>query len=124
MEPATGSAAAGAVGLTALLVGALGPVGADVMIVVIAAIAGSTVSLAGDKSRTFWQVVKFMTIGVLVALVLSWALTGLLTSYIPSLAGPYAPSVIAMAIGFIADRLPTIFNGIANKFTRKLTKDN
>jgi hypothetical protein len=119
MEPTSGSAI-GAVGLGALLVGAIGPVGADVMLVVISALAGGSVALAGDKTKKWGEVIKFLIIGLIVALVLSWALTGLVVSYIPALSGPYTPSVIAMCIGFLADRLPRIFNGIFNLVISKI----
>ena len=119
MEPTSGTAI-GSVGLGALLVGAIGPVGADVMMVVISAIAGGAVSLAGDKSKKWGEVVKFLLIGLIVALVLSWALTGLVVSYIPALAGPYTPSVIAMGIGFLSDRLPVIFNRLFDILSGKV----
>jgi hypothetical protein len=61
-----------------------------------------------------------MLIGLIVSLVLAWALTGLVISYIPALAGPYTPSVIAMSIGFLSDRLPSIFNKIFDKFSKKV----
>ncbi len=118
MEPTSGTV--GAVGLTALLVGVFGPVGTDVMLVVISAIAGSAVSLSGQKTLKWTDVLKFMGIGLSVALILSWALSGLLISYVPSLAGPYTPSIIAMGIGFLADRLPTIFNAAYDKISAKL----
>ena len=103
-----------------LLVGALGPVGAEVMIVVMAAIAGSTIALAGDNTKSFWQAIRFMLMGILVALILSWALSGLLISYIPALASPYTPSIIALLIGYGSDRLPNIFNSVIGRVTKKV----
>lgn len=109
-----------AVGFMALLIGAFGPVAADVMLVVISALAGCFIALSGVRKANILEAVGFVILGVTVSLVLAWALAGLVTSYVPSLAGPYLPSVIAMFIGFLSNRLPTIFNAIVNKAEEKV----
>ena len=118
MEPT--SATVGAVGLTALLIGTFGAAGAEVVNVILSAVAGSAVALSGKKTRTWGEVLKFMGIGLTVALTLSWALSSLLAAYVPALSGAYTPSIIAMGIGFLADRLPNIFDAIVAKFNKKI----
>lgn len=117
-EPTTTTAAI-PVGFMALLMGALGPVAADVMLVVISAMAGCFIALSAMSTRTLSQSVGFLMLGIVVSLVLAWALTGLVTGWVPSLSGPYLPSIIALFIGFLSNRLPGIFNAIMRKVEGK-----
>ena len=119
-EPTTTTGAAAYVGLAALLVGAFGPVAADVMMVVLAALAGCYVALSAVPFTSAWEVIKFMVLSVLVSLLLAWALTGLVTGMMPVLSGPYTPSLIAMAIGFVSNRLPEMFNRVLQVVTKRL----
>jgi hypothetical protein len=107
------------VGLMALLIGAFGPVAADVMLVVLSALAGCFVALSSVKSKSIFQALGFIALGVLVSLILSWAIVGVVVSFVPSLSGPYAPSIIAMAIGFCSNRLPRIFDAVLQKIENK-----
>lgn len=118
-EPTTTTGAAAYVGLAALLVGAFGPVAADVMMVVLAALAGCYVALSAVPYTSAWEVIRFMVMSVVFSLLLAWALTGVATSVVPSLTGPYTPSLIAMAIGFMSNRLPEMFNGIAKVVSKR-----
>lgn len=121
-EPATTTAAASAasVGFLALLIGAFGPIAADVMLVVISALAGCFIALSSMKNQTVMQSVGFVVIGVIVALVLSWGVTGFVVNYAPFLDGPYTPSIIAMFIGFLGNQFPDIFAAVVRKFKSKI----
>ena len=120
-EPiSTTATAAVSVGFLALLVGAVGPVAADVMLVVISALAGCFIALSGMKGQTVWQSVGFVVIGVTVSLVLSWAATSLVTGLVPGLNSAYTPALIAMFIGFMGNQLPTIFASVVAKVKSKV----
>lgn len=106
-EPVSTTTAAGAVGVSALLIGWLGPVGADVMLVIMSAMAGCVVALSGV--RCSWvDSFKFISAGVLLSLVTAWGIASLVSSFNPALSGPYAPSIVAFCIGAILDRLPAL----------------
>lgn len=115
IEPVT-TGTAGAtvsVGLTAIFIGWFGAVGADVMMVVLSAIAGSSIALTGQM-KNFKESIFFVFKGVFLALVLSWSASALLSLYFPSLSSPYLPSLIALSLGFLADRLSYMLNRIVN----------
>lgn len=119
-EPiSTTTTAAASAGFLALLVGAFGPVAADVMLVVISALAGCFIALSSTKNQSVLQSVGFIFIGVTVSLVLSWGAMNLVVSVIPQLNSPYTPSMIAMSIGFLSNQLPTIFGALAGKIKSK-----
>ncbi len=113
-EPASGTAAS--VGLLALLVGAFGSVAADVMMVVLAAIAGCYVSLSSVKIDNVFQVIKYLLLSIIVSLVLSWVLAGMLeaflSSYLNGWHSPYTPSMLAMGIGFMNNRIAPVVNQV------------
>jgi hypothetical protein len=120
-EPTISSVAAGgSVGIMALLIGAVGPVAADVMMVVVSAIAGCFIALSSMKEQSLLKSIGFVLMGVTVALVFAWALAVFFSGLFPSLAGPYFPSIIAMFIGFLSNRLPEIFNAVVEKVTQAL----
>jgi hypothetical protein len=119
-EPiSTTAAGAVSVGFLALLIGAIGPVAADVMLVVISALAGCFIAMSSMKGQTVIQSIGFIVIGVTVALVLSWAATGIVTSLVPGLNSAYTPALIAMGIGFMANQLPSLFAAIVAKVKGK-----
>ena len=116
-EPVSTTAiAATQVGLAALLVGFFGQVGADVMMVILSAIAGCFIALSSDKpAKKIWQATFFIIKGVLLALVLAWAISSMAISFIPSLDTPYAPAIVAFVIGFSGDRLPTMITDLLKR---------
>jgi hypothetical protein len=118
VSPAVGGAAS--VGFLALLVGAFGPVAADVMLVVISALAGCFIALSSTKNQSVLQSVGFVVIGVTVSLVLSWGAMNLVVGIIPQLNTPYTPSIIAMGIGFMSNQLPALFAALSSKFKSKI----
>lgn len=120
---ATGSTAAASVGIMALLIGAFGPVAADVMLVVISALAGCFIALSGMQTQTILRSIGFVIIGVSTSLILSWGITNLVTSYVPFMSGPYTPSIIAMFIGFLSNRMPMILNLIIQRIAAKFGID-
>ncbi len=119
-EPiSTTATGAVSVGFLALLIGAIGPVAADVMLVVISALAGCFIALSSMAGQTVLKSIGFIVIGVTVALVLSWAATGIVTSLVPGLNSAYTPALVAMGIGFMANQLPAIFAAMVAKIKGK-----
>lgn len=119
-EPiSTTTTGAASVGFLALLIGAFGPVAADVMLVVISALAGCFIALSSAKNQSVLQSIGFVVIGITVSLVLSWGTMNMVVSVIPQLNTPYTPSMIAMSIGFMSNQLPTIFGALSGKIKAK-----
>lgn len=115
----TATAAAVSFGLTALLTGWIGQVGAEVMIVIIAAIAGGMVSLSSRKT-SFWESLRFISMGVFVAAALAWAISSAIVSKYPEFASPYLPTMVAFVIGAIVDKFPLLFSIIIDKIFKKV----
>ena len=110
------STAAVQVGLAALLVGAFGQIGADVMMVALAALAGCFISLANDKPpRQTSAALFFIVKGILVSLVLAWSVSSVAAKLIPALDTPYAPAIVAFCIGFLGDSLGASVNKVLKK---------
>jgi len=120
MEPATStaSATAASVGLAALLAGAFGNVAADVMMVVLASIAGAYISLSGASTGGYWRPLQFMFGAVLTSLVLAWALAFVAGRLTPAFDSPYTPTVIAFLIGSNAKRLRKITGEVTERFEK------
>lgn len=116
----TTTTGAASVGFLALLIGAFGPVAADVMLVVISALAGCFIALSSTKNQSVLQSIGFVVIGVTVSLVLSWGAMNMVVSVIPQLNTPYTPSIIAMGIGFMSNQLPALFAALSGKFKAKI----
>lgn len=125
-EPVTTTAtgAGATVGIMALLIGWLGAVGADVMMVVLASFAGTMVALSSIKEASWKKSITMVTVGILVSLVSAWSIAGLAVSYAPSLAGPYLPGIIAMMIGYSTDRLPQLLGFAWAKIESKVGVNN
>lgn len=122
MEPTTtaaGGYASTSAGFMALMIGYLGNVGADVMMVILAALSGCIISLSGETKTGALSAIKFLVISVTVSLILAWVLADVLVGYIPSANSPYTPSMMALLIGFLANRLPQILSAIVNKIGLK-----
>ena len=123
-EPiSTTSGTAASVGLMALLIGAFGPLAADVMMVLLAAFAGCVVALSGVSTKTPWSVVRFILKGLLVSLTLAWAVTWIVeqlgVKFNFDLTSPYTPSVMAFLLAFSGDRLPGLLNGLLTFWVKK-----
>jgi hypothetical protein len=120
-EPVTTAATgvAVSVGIMALLIGWVGEVGADVMMVTLASISGTLVALSGITNPCWKSWAAMLFVGILLSLVLAWSLAGLVTSYVPALSGDYLPSIIALLISFGSNRIPKILNAALDKAEEK-----
>jgi hypothetical protein len=125
MEPTTTAAGAAStsVGFMALMVGYFGAVGADVMMVILAALSGCVISLSNEEKTSVLNTLKFLLLSVSVSLVMAWMLSDLIADRIPALKTPYTPSIIAMFIGFSANHLPSILKTVLKKAESKLLSE-
>jgi hypothetical protein len=82
-------------------------------------ISGVFIAISGIRA-TFKQALGLLALGSFVSLLMSWAISSAIASQIPSLHGPYLPSMIAMLIGFSSNRLPTIFKSLSKQAESKL----
>ena len=109
------------VGLATIFVGWFGSAGAEVMMIILAAIAGCSIGLAG-QNKTYGESIIFIVRGILVSVVLAQVISIVTVSYIPSLQSPYLPSLVAFVLGFSVDRLPALLNigvgALAEKFNK------
>lgn len=129
MEPttttATAATAATSMGLAALLAGAFGQVAADVMMVFLAAIAGTVIALSGGKSASPMQSLRFLFGATATALTLSWAIASLVSGLHPALGSAYTPTIISFLIGTQSMRLgevPAKLGEIAAKLSGRIEK--
>lgn len=104
-------------GLTALLIGWIGPLGADVMMVVLSALAGCFIALTSINGLSTKKAIMFLCFSVLLSLVLSWAVTSFM-----GLSSPYAASMVALLIGYGTgtNRLNSLFSGIFNRVEKDI----
>lgn len=120
-EPITTGATAGAasMGLATLLVGLLGQVGADIMMVILASIAGCSIALTG-QNKSYKASIFYIIKGILISVVLAWSLSALLVQYFQNLNTPHLPSIIAFILGFSVDKIKEIAENIINKLLNKV----
>jgi hypothetical protein len=107
------------VGITALLAGAIGQVAADVMMVIMASIAGCVITLSGNNETRLKQALLFFIGALLTSLVLAWSLTAVLGAFYPPLNSSYTPTIIAFVIGSQATRLHVIADRFTNRTVLK-----
>jgi hypothetical protein len=120
-EPLTTSTSAVAtVGLAALLAGAFGQVAADVMMVVLASIAGVVIALSSGKPTTPWDALRFFFGALLASLTLSWAIAVAIGNLHPALQSAYTPTIVAFMIGSQSMRLSDIADKISRKAEKKI----
>lgn len=98
------------VGLATLFVGWFGSAGAEVMMIILAAVTGCSIGLSEYK-KNYMESIVFTVKGVLVSIVLAQIFSTILVHYVPILNSPYLPSVVAFILGFSVDKLPSIING-------------
>ena len=110
----TATAAAVSFGLSALLAGWIGQIEAEVMMVVLSAIAGSMVALS-SKKKTFFESLKFIFLGVLVATLFAWAISYNIANQYPYFASPYLPTIVAFVLAAIVDKLPIFISAFLEK---------
>ncbi len=70
------------------------------------------------KDNIIIAVVVFL--GVLLATVLAWAISSMLTNQYPTLASPYLPTIVAFILGFTVDKFPIIMEKVSEKIMNKV----
>ena len=109
---AIGTAAAStfSVGLTTLFIGWFGSAGAEVMMLILAAIAGCSIGLSG-QNKNYVESILFIIRGILLSVVLAKALSFTIVTWYPSVDSPFLPTIIAFLLGFSVDNIPMYIRG-------------
>lgn len=106
----TASASTFSVGLVTLFVGWFGSAGAEVMMLVLSAIAGCSIGLSG-QNKNYVESILFIIRGILLSVVLAKALSFTIVTWYPSVDSPFLPTVIAFLLGFSVDSIPMYIRG-------------
>lgn len=106
----TASASTFSVGLTTLFIGWFGSAGAEVMMLILSAIAGCSIGLSG-QNKNYVESILFIVRGILLSVVLAKALSFTIITWYPSVDSPYLPTVIAFLLGFSVDSIPMYIRG-------------
>lgn len=107
------------VGLSTLFIGWFGQAGAEVMMIILAAIAGCSVGLSG-QNKSYTESIVFILRGVLVSVVLAKAISFGLVQYYPALDNQFLPSTVAFLLGFSVDKLPAYLTGVISFVTQRV----
>jgi predicted membrane channel-forming protein YqfA (hemolysin III family) len=116
-EPfSTTSTAIGAVGLSTLLVGWLGPVAAELTMVILAALAGCAIALSNEKEpRSLAAAFRYVLLGVGVAFIMSSIIAGVVGNIFPSTNTPYSSAMAAFVIGAALERIQSVVYRVLGK---------
>ena len=106
----TASASTFSVGLVTLFVGWFGSAGAEVMMLILSAIAGCSIGLSG-QNKNYVESILFIIRGILLSVVLAKALSFTIVTWYPSVDSPFLPTVIAFLLGFSVDSIPMYIRG-------------
>lgn len=106
----TVSASTVSVGLTTLFIGWFGNAGAEVMMLILSAIAGCSIGLSG-QNKNYVESILFIIRGILLSVVLAKALSFTIVAWYPSVDSPFLPTVIAFLLGFSVDSIPMYIRG-------------
>ena len=106
----TASASTFSVGLTTLFIGWFGSAGAEVMMLILSAIAGCSIGLSG-QNKNYVESILFIIRGILLSVVLAKALSFTIVTWYPSVDSPFLPTVIAFLLGFSVDNIPMYIRG-------------
>lgn len=106
----TASASTFSVGLVTLFVGWFGSAGAEVMMLILSAIAGCSIGLSG-QNKNYIESILFIIRGILLSVVLAKALSFTIVTWYPSVDSPFLPTVIAFLLGFSVDSIPMYIRG-------------
>lgn len=98
------------VGLTTLFIGWFGSAGAEVMMLILSAIAGCSIGLSG-QNKNYIESILFIIRGILLSVVLAKALSFTIVTWYPSVDSPFLPTVIAFLLGFSVDNIPMYIRG-------------
>ena len=115
----TTSASTFSVGLTTLFIGWFGSAGAEVMMLILAAIAGCSIGLSG-QNKNYVESILFIIRGILLSVVLAKALSFTIVSLYPSVDSPFLPTVIAFLLGFSVDNIPMYIRGTLALLVQKV----
>ena len=106
----TASASTFSVGLTTLFIGWFGSAGAEVMMLILSAIAGCSIGLSG-QNKNYVESILFIVRGILLSVVLAKALSFTIVTWYPSVDSPFLPTIIAFLLGFSVDSIPMYIRG-------------
>lgn len=106
----TASASTFSVGLTTLFIGWFGSAGAEVMMLILSAIAGCSIGLSG-QNKNYVESILFIIRGILLSVVLAKALSFTIVTWYPSVDSPFLPTIIAFLLGFSVDSIPMYIRG-------------
>ena len=106
----TASASTFSVGLVTLFIGWFGSAGAEVMMLILSAIAGCSIGLSG-QNKNYVESILFIIRGILLSVVLAKALSFTIVTWYPSVDSPFLPTVIAFLLGFSVDSIPIYIRG-------------
>ena len=115
----TASASTFSVGLTTLFIGWFGSAGAEVMMLILSAIAGCSIGLSG-QNKNYVESILFIIRGILLSVVLAKALSFTIVAWYPSVDSPFLPTVIAFLLGFSVDSIPMYIRGTLTFLVQKV----
>ena len=115
----TASASTFSVGLTTLFIGWFGSAGAEVMMLILSAIAGCSIGLSG-QNKNYVESILFIIRGILLSVVLAKALSFTIVAWYPSVDSPFLPTVIAFLLGFSVDNIPMYIRGTLTFLVQKV----
>ena len=101
----TASVSTFSVGLTTLFIGWFGSAGAEVMMLILSAIAGCSIGLSG-QNKNYVESILFIIRGILLSVVLAKALSFTIVTWYPSADSPFFFIFIAFLLGFSVDSIP------------------
>ena len=107
------------VGLTTLFIGWFGSAGAEVMMLILSAIAGCSIGLSG-QNKNYIESILFIIRGILLSVVLAKALSFTIITWYPSVDSPFLPTVIAFLLGFSVDNIPMYIRGTLSFLVQKV----
>lgn len=115
----TASASTFSVGLTTLFIGWFGSAGAEVMMLILSAIAGCSIGLSG-QNKNYVESILFIVRGILLSVVLAKALSFTIVTWYPSVDSPFLPTIIAFLLGFSVDSIPMYIRGTLAFLVQKI----
>ena len=115
----TVSASTFSVGLTTLFIGWFGNAGAEVMMLILSAIAGCSIGLSG-QNKNYVESMLFIIRGILLSVVLAKALSFTIVTWYPSVDSPFLPTIIAFLLGFSVDSIPMYIRGTLTFLVQKV----
>lgn len=115
----TASVSTFSVGLVTLFIGWFGSAGAEVMMLILSAIAGCSIGLSG-QNKNYVESILFIIRGILLSVVLAKALSFTIVTWYPSVDSPFLPTIIAFLLGFSVDSIPMYIRGTLAFLVQKI----